>query len=83
MDGNKEKNLYFSFFEIYCGDDMIPYDNDAIRNSKLIFREETLVYNGKIIDLTELYFSGSEEKTKTYLKEWASKKFNLNINFVL
>jgi hypothetical protein len=87
MDGNnkidKERELYFSFFELNCGDEMKPYNGNVIINSTLLYRDYTLFYNGNILRMSEDYFSGTKGKVEMYLKEWASEKFNLKIETVI
>jgi hypothetical protein len=85
MDGNidKEKNMYFSFFEIYCGDEMKPYGEDSVHNSKLTFRHDTLFFSADIVSSAEAYFPIEKEKLIDYLEEWVFKKFNLKSKHVI
>jgi len=90
MDGNnkidKEREIYFSFFELNCGDEMKPHEGhsaNAIINSTLLYRDYLLFYNNDLLVMSENYFSGTKEKFRMYLKEWASEKFNLRIKEVI
>lgn len=90
MDGNnkidKEREIYFSFFELNCSDEMKPHDGhyaNAIINSTLLYRDYLLFYNNDLLVMSEKYFSGTKEKFRMYLKEWASEKFNIRIKEVI
>jgi hypothetical protein len=37
----------------------------------------------ELVVMSEKYFSGTKEKFRMYLKEWASEKFNLRIKEVI